>query len=639
GAGEGAPAGAVLLPREVGVDAGHADPHRVAPRPPGPPGRDDEGAAAVDAGVDDPVTAVAVTDRWGVEPAGRLGAGAGPGPLCGAVQHVADLLPVHQVLAVEQRQSGDVLEAGAHQVVVVADPAHARIGVEPADHRVVVEVHGTCSLRGAGQRPLRHDGRPVRAAARTAAALTLSGAVLARDVSGAGPALVVAVGAGVDLDLGAVGGAGAHGVQALAGLDADDGTVGVQTPLLVVAAPAAVDLDLGAVAGAGGVQALVAVDPELTGAGQRPLLVGAVVAVVELDLGAVGRAGVGHVQAAARGDALDGGAVTGLRVRVRVAAGAPVAGVQHGAVRLLLAAVVAAQQRSVLRPPGVAAAAAPAGAAEAAWAGQDVVDRTRLGGRRGALDVELGDGHVDPEGGELPQRGAEVAVVGAAAVEVRLEADAVDRHAALLEVPHHAVHGLGLGPGPVLDVVVVVAELGGRVGGPRGAEGDLDPVAAAALQVGVAPGARTAVGERLVHHVPLRDLALVVGHHAVDVVDHRLAQRAAVEALHPAGLLGVPGQRVAAHLLAVLHRPVVDAVAGGEVELAPLRLGGVDLHLVLGRHRVELTGGDRGVRRVVQPVRGDGDAEVAAALGRGGTEGALGGLGGGRRDERADQTD
>src|SRR5690606_2557556 len=426
GAGEGAPAGAVLLPREVGVDAGQADPHRVAPRPLGPLGRDDEGAAAVDVGVDDPVTAVVVTDRGGVEPAGRLGAGEGQGQLCGAVQHVADLLPVHQVLAVEQRQSGDVLEAGAHQVVVVADPAHARIGVEPADHRVVVEVHGTCSLRGAGQRPLRHDGRPVRAAARTAAALTLSGAVLARDVSGAGPALVVAVGAGVDLDLGAVGGAGAHGVQALAGLDADDGTVGVQTPLLVVAAPAAVDLDFGAVAGAGGVQALVAVDPELTGAGQRPLLVGAVVAVVELDLGAVGRAGVGHVQAAARGDALDGGAVTGLRVRVRVAAVAPVEGVQHGAVRLLLAAVVVEQQRSVLRTPGVAVADAPDGDAEAAGDGQAVVDHGGVGGRRGALDVELGDGHVDSEGGELTQRGAEVAVVGAAAVEVRLEADAVD---------------------------------------------------------------------------------------------------------------------------------------------------------------------------------------------------------------------
>ena len=60
------------------------------------------------------------------------------------------------------------------------------------------------------------------------------------------------------------------------------------------------------------------------------------------------------------------------------------------------------------------------------------------------------------------------------------------------------------------------------------------------------------------------------------------------QALHPARLLGVPGQGVAAHLHAALDRPVVDLVAGAEVELAPLRLGGVRLHLVLGRHHVEL---------------------------------------------------
>ncbi|CAM5664965.1 hypothetical protein SGRIM128S_06062 [Streptomyces griseomycini] len=356
-------------------------------------------------------------------------------------------------------------------------------------------------------------------------------------------------------------------------------------------------------------------------------------AVPQLDLGAVGGAAAGHVQAAARTGAPDRSAVRGR------CGGAAVECVEDGGVGRLLAAVVVEQQRRLLRSPGVAVAHTPDGDAEAARDGQAVVDHVGVGRGRGALDVEFGDGHVDAEGGEVLQGGAEVAVVGAAAVEVRLEADAVDRHAALLEVPHHVVHGLGLGPGPVLDVVVVVAELGGRVGGARGAEGDLDPVVAGALQVGVAPGARTAVGEGLVDDVPLRDLALVVGHHAVDVVDHRLAQRAAAEVLHPAGLLGVPGQGVAAHLLAVLHRPVVDAVGGGEVELAPLRLGGVDLHLVLGRHRVELTGRDRRVRRVAQPVPGDGDAEVAAALRRRGAERALGGLSGRRRDQCGDHTE
>ena len=144
--------------------------------------------------------------------------------------------------------------------------------------------------------------------------------------------------------------------------------------------------------------------------------------------------------------------------------------------------------------------------------------------------------------------------------------DAVDRHAAGLEVLDHVVDALRLGVGPVLDVVVVVAELDRRVGGAGGAERHLDPVVAGALQVGL-PAAAVLV-ERLVHHVPGGQLALVVGHHPVDVVDHRLAQGAAAQALHPARLLRVPGQGVAADLHAALGRPVVDLVAGGEVELA-----------------------------------------------------------------------
>src|SRR5690606_25250187 len=398
--------------------------------------------------------------------------------------------------------------------------------------------------------------------------------------SAAGPALVVAAPAGVDLDRGAVAAAG--GVQAEAGLDADDGSVGVQGPLLVVAAPAAVDLDPGAVAGPCGVQALVAVDPELARCGVLPLLVRAAMAVPQLELRPVGRARVGHVEAPAGPDAPDRPALGG---RLGSAA---VEGVEHRGVGGLLVAVAVEQQRRLLRAPGVGVAHAPDGDAEAALNRQAVVDHVGVGRGRGALHVQLGDGHVDAEGGEALQGGAEVAVVRAAAVEVGLEADAVDGHAALLEVAHHVVHGLRLRPVPVLDVVVVVAELGRRVGGARGAERDLDPVVPGALQVGVAAGPRVAVLEGLVHDVPLHDLAPVVGHDAVDVIDHGLAQRAAAEVPHPVGLLGVPGQRVAAHLLAVLDGPVVDAVGGGEVELAAPGFGGVDLHLVLGGHGVEL---------------------------------------------------
>jgi ribosomal protein L12E/L44/L45/RPP1/RPP2 len=43
---------------------------------------------------------------------------------------------VHQVAAVEDRDAGEVLEAGTDEVVVVAHAADARIRVEAGDHGV-----------------------------------------------------------------------------------------------------------------------------------------------------------------------------------------------------------------------------------------------------------------------------------------------------------------------------------------------------------------------------------------------------------------------------------------------------------------------------------------------------------------------
>ncbi len=62
----------------------------------------------------------------------------------------------------------------------------------------------------------------------------------------------------------------------------------------------------------------------------------------------------------------------------------------------------------------------------------------------------------------------------AAGAEVALEADAVDGDAAGLEVLDHVVDALGFGVGPVLDVVVVVAEFGVGIDRAGGAEGVLD---------------------------------------------------------------------------------------------------------------------------------------------------------------------
>ncbi len=153
----------------------------------------------------------------------------------------------------------------------------------------------------------------------------------------------------------------------------------------------------------------------------------------------------------------------------------------------------------------------------------------------------------------------------AAAGEVGLQADAVDRDATGLEVLDHVVDALRLGVRPVLDVVVVVAQLHARVGGPRGPERHLDPVVTGGLQVRRPTAA--VLGEGLVDHVPVGEFALVVGHDAVDVLDHRGAQAAAAEAPPEPRLLGVPGQGVATDPHAVLDGPVVDRVAGAEGEL------------------------------------------------------------------------
>ena len=137
----------------------------------------------------------------------------------------------------------------------------------------------------------------------------------------------------------------------------------------------------------------------------------------------------------------------------------------------LLVAAAVEEQRGARGAPRVGVAHAPHGDAGAARDGQAGLDDAavvvRLRGAR-ALDVELGDLHVHAERGEARDRRLVVARHRALRVEVRLEADAVDRDAAGLEVPDHVVDGLGLGVGPVVGVVVVVAELGAGVGGAGG---------------------------------------------------------------------------------------------------------------------------------------------------------------------------
>ena len=310
--------------------------------------------------------------------------------------------------------------------------------------------------------------------------------------------------------------------------------------------------------------------------------------------------------------------------------------------------VVVEEQRSALtredaRDPGVAVGDAPDGVGHAALHEEaglhrlvpvgllrvGVQGRQRLAGERagrgarldGGADVDLGLGDVQAQVGEALHGGLQVreAVLGA---QVGLEAHAVDRHLLRLELLHQVVDGLALGPG-VLDVVVVVEQLGRGVGlvGPAEGVGDVVGAVAPRLIEDRLPR-RAVLVEGLVHHVPGPDAALVAAGLCLDVLldgvlDLLVGQRGRRPAVggYPRRQLAVPDQGVAAHELAVRLRALDDLVGAGEVEDALLGLHDLPLHDVLRRDRVELAVHDLGVGGVLTEEAGvDGrpDAEAGA---------------------------
>ncbi|CAG7652321.1 hypothetical protein SBRY_50846 [Actinacidiphila bryophytorum] len=332
-----------------------------------------------------------------------------------------------------------------------------------------------------------------------------------------------------------------------------------------------------------------------------------------------------------RGTGAGAGRRTRRRTARRVAAAAERG--ENGVVGRLLLVVAVEQQRGVTAAPAVLVGDAPHRDAGAAGHGQAALDDGGVAvGLRGAgaRDVHLGHLHVDTEVGEALQVGLEVGRDRGLGVEVPLEAHAVDRDAAGLEVLDHVVDGGALRVDAV-GVVVVVAELGVRVGGPRGAEGLLDvAVADLVLEGRAAAGAGTAVLEGLVDDVPRVDLALVVGHDLGDVVVHRRLERRGAQARHPAGQLLVPDQRVPADQHVLRLGVGDDLVAGTEVERVLARLDRVPLHLVLGRDRAELGVQGRRVGGLAEVGRADRGTEVAALRRRRVAQGAdrVGGAGG-----------
>ncbi|MNC50885.1 hypothetical protein D3C75_1001520 [compost metagenome] len=57
------------------------------------------------------------------------------------VQHMAELPPMHQVLAVEDRHTREIFEGGDHQIIVIAYPANGRVRVEAGNNRVTKSRH------------------------------------------------------------------------------------------------------------------------------------------------------------------------------------------------------------------------------------------------------------------------------------------------------------------------------------------------------------------------------------------------------------------------------------------------------------------------------------------------------------------
>ncbi len=109
---------------------------------------DEEVPAAVHVGRDHVERAGVVPERRSVDAA--RGAGLLQGQLALARQDVAQLSPVHQVAAREDRHAGEELEAARHEVEVVPHAHDARVGVEARDHRVAVGG----AARGGEHRPV-----------------------------------------------------------------------------------------------------------------------------------------------------------------------------------------------------------------------------------------------------------------------------------------------------------------------------------------------------------------------------------------------------------------------------------------------------------------------------------------------------
>ena len=140
-----------VFPEERGVDARHAvDEDRVAPGTGRILRRHDEialsAADGVDVGRDHIEFPVVVADRRGEDAAAR--AAPAQVDLGRTVQDIADLLPVDQITAVEDRHTREILEGAVDQVEIIPDTADARIGVIARNHGVHIALGRNAGIEG-----------------------------------------------------------------------------------------------------------------------------------------------------------------------------------------------------------------------------------------------------------------------------------------------------------------------------------------------------------------------------------------------------------------------------------------------------------------------------------------------------------
>lgn len=143
-------------------------------------------------------------------------------------------------------------------------------------------------------------------------------------------------------------------------------------------------------------------------------------------------------------------------------------------------------------------------------------DRGGVGRQRHA-DVEFGDGDFDAQGDEAVEHGHKVLRAGRAAhSEMALETDTVNTSARVLHKTDNVESGVGL-CAVELDGEVVVVELGGRVGGGGGLEGDGDEVGAKGGEEDAVAERAVSVVESFVDDVPGIAGAFVVADYVGDV--------------------------------------------------------------------------------------------------------------------------